>query len=63
MMKTRQDNDVIDRLDTIYVKNETELPCLIGLGIICDKNQIGQWHYHSIGLVYVKIETRQSRPI
>ena len=53
MMKTRQDNDVIDHLEMVYIENETELSCLIGLGIVYDKNQTEQHCYHSIGLVSV----------
>ena len=41
-MKTRQDNDVINRLDAVYVENKIELPCLIRLGTICDENKTRQ---------------------
>ena len=41
--KTRQDNDVIDHTDVVYIENETELSWLIGLGTIYDENQIAQW--------------------
>ena len=41
-MKIRQDNDVIDHIGAVYVKNETELSWLIESGAVCDKNQIGQ---------------------
>ena len=37
-MKTLQENDVIDRIDVIYAKNEIELSWSIGLGTVCDKN-------------------------
>ena len=43
-MKTRQDNDVTDCIGAIYVENKTGLLWLIKSGIICDENQIGQWH-------------------
>ena len=47
-MKTRQDNDVIDYTGLVYTKKETELLWPIGLGAICDENQIRQrrdWSY------------------
>ena len=40
--KTRQDNDMTDRTGTIHAKNENELSGSIILGVIYDKNQIGQ---------------------
>ena len=48
VMKTRQDNDVIDYTGLVYTKKETELLWPIGLGAICDENQIRQrrdWSY------------------
>ena len=41
--KTRQDNNVIDHTDVVYIENETELSWLIGLGTSYDENQIAQW--------------------
>ena len=41
-MKTTQDNKMIDRIGTVYVENEAELPYLIGPGVIYDKNQTTQ---------------------
>lgn len=41
-MKTRSDNDVADRIDTVYVENETKLSWSIELGVVCDENKIGQ---------------------
>ena len=32
--KTRPNNDVIDQTNAIYVEKETELPLLIGLGVV-----------------------------
>ena len=34
MMKTRQDNDMIDHIGALYAENNTELPWLIGLGFV-----------------------------
>lgn len=34
VMKTIQNNDVVDRTGAIYTKNETKLSWLIGLGMI-----------------------------
>ena len=47
MMKIRQDNHVIDRIDAIYIKNEIELPWPFKTGPICDENETRQWHDRS----------------
>ena len=39
MMKTRQDNNLIDHTGTVYAEIESELSWLIGSGAICDENQ------------------------
>lgn len=41
MTKTKQDNYVIDCIDTVYAKNEIELLWSIKLGAIYYENQIG----------------------
>ena len=38
MMKTRYDNDVIDHIDVVFAKNETELPWSIGSSPVFDEN-------------------------
>lgn len=55
-MKTRHDNEVTDHEDVDYFENETELLCLIGLGVISDKNQIRQQRDQFIGFAYIEIE-------
>lgn len=42
IMKTRQDNSMIDRTGAIYAKNNTELSRPIRSGAGCDKNQVGK---------------------
>ena len=42
VIETRQDNDIIDPIATIYDENEIELSWLIGLGADYDENQTGQ---------------------
>lgn len=37
MMKTRKDNNVIDRIGTVYAENDIELSWSIGRGVVCDK--------------------------
>ena len=37
-MKTKMENDMIDRTGAIYAKNEIELSWIIGSGMVCDKN-------------------------
>lgn len=39
--KTKQDNDMINRISAVYVKNETKLSWLIESCLFCDENQIG----------------------
>lgn len=36
--KTRLDNHMVDHIDTLYTKNETEYPCLIELRVVYDEN-------------------------
>ena len=38
MTKTKNDNDVIDRIGIVYVENDIELSWPIKSGVICDKN-------------------------
>ena len=38
MMKTRQDNNVTDRIGVVYTKNETQLSLLMGSSEVYDKN-------------------------
>ena len=38
VMKTRQDNDVIDRIDMVYTKIEIRLSTPIWPSAFCDKN-------------------------
>ena len=47
VMKTKQDNDVIDRISAFYVGNNNKLSWPIKLGAIFDKNQIRQRSDHS----------------
>ena len=44
MMKTREDNDVINRKCPTYAEKDNELSWLIGLGADFDENQIRQLH-------------------
>ena len=46
-MKTRKGNDVIDSTGVVYTESEIEVSWLIRLGVIYDKNQIGQQHDRS----------------
>ena len=38
MIKTTQDNNMINHIGVVYIENETEIPCFIGVGAIYDKN-------------------------
>ena len=37
MTKIRQDNHMTNRINPIYIKNETELPWSIGLSLVYDE--------------------------
>ena len=39
--KTRQDNNMTDRIGAMYTENNTKLLWLIGSSSNCDENQIG----------------------
>ena len=41
-MKTRHDNDVAERIDVVYTKNDIGLLWPIELGAVCDENQTSQ---------------------
>lgn len=41
VIKTRQDDDMIDCTYAIYSKNEIELSWLIKLSVVCDENKTG----------------------
>ena len=40
-MKTRQDNNMIDRTSVIYAENNNDLSWLIGSGVVYDENKRG----------------------
>ena len=52
-MKTRRDNDVVNRTSVFYTKNNTELLWSIKLGVNCDENQTKNNITDCIGMVYV----------
>ena len=54
MTKTRYDNNVIDCLNLVYLKIETELLGTISLGAVHDENHTGQRHdqSHRRGLLW-----------
>ena len=43
MMKTKQENDVINRTRAISIKNNNKISCSIGSGTVYDENQTRQW--------------------
>lgn len=38
MTNTREDNNVTDHTNVVYIEKEIELPWLIRVGAVCDKN-------------------------
>lgn len=42
MIKSKQDNDLTDRIGMVYTENETEMSLSIELGAVGDENQTGQ---------------------
>ena len=53
VMKTRQENDVIDRTSRFYAETNIELSRLIGSDANYDKNQIGQHITNHTDVVYI----------
>ena len=47
MMKTTQDNEVIDCIGVVFTEIETKLLRPIEPSVVCDENQIGQRHDRS----------------
>ena len=43
-MKTKLDNDLTDCAGAIYAEKDSKLLWLIRPGVVCDENQIAQWH-------------------
>lgn len=43
VIKSKQDNDLTDRIGMVYTENETEMSLSIELGAVGDENQTGQW--------------------
>ena len=43
-----------DRIDVVYVENETKLLWLIGLGLIYDENHTRQWRDQSVSIKPLK---------
>lgn len=54
---------MIDHTNTIYSKNEAELPWLIELCLVCDENKQDSYVTDCIGLVYIETEMELSGPI
>ena len=52
VMKTRQDNDVTNRIGLVYVKTKPQFSGPIWSGAVYDENQIRQWRdwYYRCGL-------------
>ena len=45
--KTKKDNDMTDYTSAVNIENESKLSWSIGLGAVCNENQIGQQHDRS----------------
>lgn len=54
MTKTRQDNDLIDRIGLVYVKNDNELSGLIRSDVVYDKTRQDKDLTNHIGMVYAE---------
>ena len=61
--KTRQDNDVTDRIGLVYVENNIEFSEPIIQGAICDETKQDNDVIDHIGLVYNQNGTELSEPI
>lgn len=63
MTKTRQDNDLTNRIGAIYDKDGIELLGLIGLGVTVTKTRQENDVTHRKGAVYAKNDTDLLGPI
>lgn len=61
-MKTKQNNDVTDRIGFVYVKNDIKLSEPIRSGAICDESKENNNVIDRIGLVYAENHSRMSKP-
>ena len=57
VMKTKQDNDMIDCIGLVKVETKTKLLEFIWLGAICDEGQMDNDVTDHIVVVYVKNKT------
>ena len=55
MTKTRKDNDVIDHISAVYVKNDIELSWLIIFGVNGYKNKIGELRVQKWSMMKMKL--------
>lgn len=60
VMKTKQDNNMTDRIGAIYTKNDNELSRLIVSDVICDETKQNNDMTNRIGAVYIENETELS---
>ena len=63
VIKTRQDNNIIDHTGSIYTENEIELSWSVEPSVIHEKKRWDSDVTDYIGAVYVKIKTELSGPI
>ena len=59
-MKTKHENDVINRISIVFIKTEIELSRLISSGGVCDENQKDNDLIDRVGAFNVKNDTELS---
>lgn len=60
LTKTKQDNNMINRISVVYVENNIELSWPIGLGADYDENHINNYVFNCIDVVYTENKTELS---
>lgn len=63
VMKTMQDNKMIDHTGAIYIEYDNKLSWPVGLGVECDESRQDNDVIDRIGLVYIETETELLGPI
>lgn len=60
LTKTRQDNNMINRISVVYAENNIELSWPIGLGVDYDENHINNYVFDCTDAIYAENKTELS---
>ena len=60
MMKMREDNDMVNRTNPLFVENETKLSCSIRQGTVYDEAKQDNDATYRLDVAYTKIKIKLS---